>query len=235
MYRPNGDKVKIILKEGSDAWSIQTARDLVRYSLPLLEKVKEEFGNMQKHAWGKSNRPNKFGVHRLCQSWKLILPLFDGTWYNEIHITNSWLILFCQNTSHYSRHEHRQQTQLAPTKWNEVKFNLKKMKWVFLYSAHVHPKNAPPKCISFDFRCQKTVPVQSDCGRRDLRHRARGRRWCTANRGCHMQPTAERQKGGSDLVREVRYHPEDHRLESQWWQLINFPFWFAVDCERWYM
>jgi hypothetical protein len=38
--------------------------------------------------------------------------------------------------------------------------------------------------------------------------------------------------GLSQVVREVRQHPEDHRFESQRWQWINFPFWFAVDCER---
>jgi hypothetical protein len=34
-------------------------------------------------------------------------------------------------------------------------------------------------------------------------------------------------------VREVRQHPDDHEFESQRWQWISFPFWFAVDCERW--
>jgi hypothetical protein len=35
------------------------------------------------------------------------------------------------------------------------------------------------------------------------------------------------------VVREVRQHPDNHEFESQRWQWIYFPFWFAVDCERW--
>jgi hypothetical protein len=35
------------------------------------------------------------------------------------------------------------------------------------------------------------------------------------------------------VVRKVRQHPDDHEFESQRWQWIYFPFWFAVDCERW--
>jgi hypothetical protein len=35
------------------------------------------------------------------------------------------------------------------------------------------------------------------------------------------------------VVRKVRQHPDDHEFESQQWQWIYFPFWFAVDCERW--